>query len=260
LNSIKIKIIQRLGLMAAMLLLLGTSPLFAQIGGISQPLGIYGSVPVASRPNVRFVRVEVNGCSGCRVVQTTPVNGLSNFNIFYTWDGANFLTGGTYKLTYLDASLTTSYGTDIVTYSPNSHHTNGVQVRAFNSPPATPRGIHGIYQGYIPGGGGTVAPLENGTVYISAAGGYYEQARSNGDGYYSIYYDNSYPNSFVPAITNWNLYFSLTLNGCAYNDLRQDDIIWNPSTDPNSPNYYVAGAEVDLGTRILTSTTPGCAP
>src|SRR5690242_15094273 len=99
--------------------------------------------PPTSRAYVRFVRLEVNNCPGCRYLQVMAVNGLTNFNLYYSVDGLGFFSGGTYKVTYLGADQTTSYGYDVVTYSPNSHHTNGVEVRPFNNPPATPRGIHG---------------------------------------------------------------------------------------------------------------------
>ncbi len=121
----------------------------AQIG----QLGIYGSAPEAYRSNVRYVLLQDYPEFDGGLIYFLPVNGRSNFNFYYNPEGTGFLPTGTYKLTYLNGTLNTSYGDDIVYYSANSGHTNGVQVRAFYNPPSTPLGVHGVVKVYVPGGG-----------------------------------------------------------------------------------------------------------
>jgi hypothetical protein len=179
-----------------------------------------------------------------------PVNGLTNFNFYYTSDGTNFLPGGTYKVTY--KSLSQSLGYDIVTYSPNAGHTNGVQVRPFNNPPATPRGINGVLTGYTKLG--AVVPLSNITVIaLPYFGGNSPRVLTNADGYFSVYYENDNPNQFlhVSAPFNYEYYrliISGVMNGCAYT-LTTDPpgFVWDVYTsDPSSPSYYVLGAGVPV--------------
>lgn len=252
-------------LLGVSLFILNLIPTYAQIGN----LGIYGSAPTASPTpftcgDIRYARLELYPSDaegdGIGWNYIIPVNGLKNFNFFYTADGTGFLSGGGYKVTYLNASQVNCYGiSDVVYYRANAGHTIGVQVRPFNNPPATPLGIHGIFRGYVPGGSGSTVALENALVFISYPGVPLIRAKTNGIGYYSIYYGNENPNVFVPPINNWSLLFQGYYNGCGYSH-TYTGIIWFPVTDPNSPAYYVNGAEWDHGTLTLTSPDPGCQP
>lgn len=189
---------------------------------------------------------------------TLPLNGLKNYNFFYTADGNGFLSGGGYQVTYLNASLATCYGpSDIVDYSPNRAHTNGVQVRPFNGTLTEPRGVHGIAKGLVPNGGGAVVPLENAVVFLTAAGAGVPKAKTNGNGYFSIYYDSQTAQSFLPDIFHWTISVQGFYNGCLYTGSYGDQTIWMPDTNPNSPTYYVnQGAAWDAGTLILPPNSP----
>jgi hypothetical protein len=244
-----VQLTQRLFVLVIFMFLLGISQSYAQIG----PLGIYGSAPESIRPYVRYVRLDFYPCTGCRTILIAPLNGLKNFNIYYTADGMGFLSGGGYKLTYVDASLTTSYGYDIVTYSPNVGHTNGVQVRPFNIPPpfpTSPRGIHGIVNGY--NAGGSIVPLHDLTV-LGSLGSDSQYTKTNGDGYFSLYYSYAIPIGFLGAGDHRTLYITGGQDGCYYSyTLSGANVLWSPDTDPNSSSYYVSGAEMDLAGLIPT--------
>lgn len=168
-------------------ILLTATSAISQIG----QLGIYGSAPENYRTNVRYVLLQDYPEYDGGLIYFLPVNGRSNFNFYYNPDGTGFLPTGTYKLTYLNGTLNTSYGDDIVYYSANSGHTNGVQIRAFYNPPSTPLGVHGVVKVYVPGGGGTTTPLENATIRIRPLGGGDDVlAQTNANGYFSVYYEN----------------------------------------------------------------------
>lgn len=164
--------IARAILLAALCLTIGASASFSQIG----PLGIYGSAPTpASTPfpcgpplyaRLNYYPDYGEGDGVPSWSQTVPLNGLKNFNFYYTPSGTGFLSGGPvlggYIVTYLNSSQVNCYGSgDIVTYMPNSGHTNGVQVRPFNGSTTMRLGVHGTILARVPGGGGVTAPLKN---------------------------------------------------------------------------------------------------
>jgi hypothetical protein len=218
---------------------------YAQIG----TYGIYGSAPESIRSNTRFVELTTysGGSETPEVDYTLPVNGLKNFNFYYGSDGS-FLPGGTYKVTYKSLSL--SLGYDIVTYSPNSGHTNGVEIRAFNSPPSTPRGIHGVVYGYNKTGSPVL--LHDLTVW-GTLGMDTQYARTNGNGYFSIYYSNGNPGGFLASGDHRYVYIAGSQDGCAYfYTVQGADIIWSPDTNVLSSGYYVSDAEMDVTSYIPT--------
>ncbi|MFN0277865.1 MAG: hypothetical protein ACKVRN_04600 [Pyrinomonadaceae bacterium] len=174
------------------------------------------------------------------------------------------MSGGGYLVTYLNASQVNCYGNgDIVTYTPTSRYDNGVQTRPFNPPPPggpTTLGLHGIVKIVIPGGGGALAPLVNATVWATNGQGFSAFVRTNGLGYFSVFYDNDNPNIFWSPVNHPTIRITGTYNNCVY---RAEDFgpVWLPNFDPNSPYYYAnLGAEADLGTMIGFTSTPGCGP
>jgi len=173
------------------------------------------------------------------------------------------LAGGGYAVKYFNGNQVSCYGNaDIVTYSPNRGNTNGVQVRPFATPPpggATTVGIHAIVKVQIPGGEGAVAPLHN-AVAFAAIGGSYAQVKTNGNGYFSIYYDNDNPNIFWNSQNHPTISVSGVYGGCSFSG-GDPGPIWIPDDNPASASYYAnERAEADLGTLILTTTVPGCTP
>jgi hypothetical protein len=126
------------------------------------------------------------------------------------------LSGGGYIVTYLNVNQVNCYGTgNIVTYSPNRAHTNGVQVRPFNlGGYTTPRGIHGIVLAKIPGGGGATAPLENAVAAVGP--GYIYNVKTNGIGYFSIYYTIYGSDGFLPKTAAYYTRISGYYNNCLY--------------------------------------------
>ncbi len=263
---------QRLFLFVISLFALNLTTTYAQIGPSPQATntpnyGIYGSAPTPSGTpftcgEPRYARLtNYPEFEGDTFSQTLPLNGLTNFNFYYTADGNGFLSGGGYRVTYLNSSQTNCYGSgDIVSYSPNRAHTNGIQTRPFSGSLTTPRGIHGIVKVKIPGGGGAEAFLENAVAVVydsTPAVGY--RARTNGVGYYSVYYNSLSPNDFIPQDNGYGLNISGLYNGCPYTHDRNPWVIWFPWQTPG-PNYYVSNSEWDDGTVVLTSTAPGCQP
>ncbi|CAN5365615.1 hypothetical protein BH10ACI3_BH10ACI3_21220 [soil metagenome] len=239
-----IRIIQRFLILVVSIFLLGLSTTNAQIG----QLGIYGSVPEASRSSIRYVLIETNPAVDEGFSMIVPVNGLGNFNIYYSPDGMGFVPAGSYRIYYLNASRTTNYGYDDVGYIPNSGHTNGVQVRAFNSPPSTPRGIHGVVYGY--NSLGSVVALHDLTVW-SYLGADSQYAKTNGAGYFSVYYANGIVNEFLGTGDHRDVWITGSQDGCNYvGHVPGSDIIWSPDTNPSSPGYYVTNAEMDV-TNLL---------
>jgi len=246
-------------------LALFSSPLNAQIG----ELGIYGSVPVAIRNNVQKVRLDTYPESeGLEYI--LPVNGLKNFNFYYAQSGTGWLPGGGYKISYWNAGLTTSYGTpDIVSYSPNSGHTNGVKVRDFNNPPSDPLGIYATVKVYVPNGGGALTPLKNAVVIITGDdGGNGGILKTNDNGYFSFYYVQVNYNlgSFLtPNTYHYSAQISGSQNGCSYTYQSQGEILWNPTNtgDPTLSSYYVTDARYDVGQGspvIALSSAQACQP
>lgn len=234
------------------LVTLGLSTSYAQIGS----LGIYGSAPEAVWSNVRYARLDPDvppwaESDGSEYIM--PLNGHKNFNFYYVPGGNGFLGGGNYKISYWNASLTTRYGEyEYVTYSPNSDYTNGIQVRAFNDPPSSGHflGIHANVYGYAPGGQ-TVVPLNNMSV-TSTLGSYTDHARTNGNGYFSLYYaDGFHPGTFLPSGDHWHIIIYGSQNGCTYFHYEDGtNNVWAPDTDPNSSGYYVSNAEMDMTSYI----------
>lgn len=254
-KSVKIQLIRRVLLVVISILTLGLSTSYTQIGD----LGIYGSPPVSYRDNVRFVRLERYPATGDNVlVQTLPVNGLKNFNFFYTPDGENFLPGGGYRVFYLGSDEVTVYGYDIVSYSPNSSHTDGVKVRDFNSPPSTPRGVHGYVWARI---NGIDYPFANANivVYGESPENHHATLRANGNGFFDAYYTNGLSGSFLPIDPNiehehYNMIVTGSLNGCAFGHVfnQLNAICWPLNTnDPTQATYWVTDAEADVGNLIL---------
>jgi hypothetical protein len=240
--------------------LIGLSPTYAQIG----ELGVYGSVPEEDAEDIYYVYLQdlyppMEGT----VDHFLPVNGLKNFNFYYSpglSNGIQFLPAGTYRVHYYGADKTTHYGYDQVTYSPNSGHTNGVEVRPFNNPPATPRGVHGIIYGRLDSGD---YPLENAQVlalglFTSAL----VQSRANANGYFSIYYKNGYGAQFLPVYFGtsppaeyYHLSISGSVNGCFFSGYYSD-VLWEPQVpnDPDDAGYFVTDAEWDTEDIFLSST------
>lgn len=257
--------------------MLSVSSVFAQIGpspaATNTPnLGIYGSAPPPPQNGFpcgppRYANLELypdptQGEGLTSWNQILPLNGLKNFNFYYTADGAGFLSGGGYRVTYLNVNYENCYGLlgDIVTYSPNRLHTNGVQVRPFNlGAYTTPRGIHGVILARVPGGGGNTVPLAD--ALASVGNGIYK-AKTNGIGYFSIYYANSGTgNGFLPYASQYSDAKVTGFIGNCYYEWNDDVArVWVVNTLDNNPGYYVEGAEADIGTKIVSSLTPGCAP
>jgi len=230
----------RLFLLSLLIFLFGIPRSYAQIG----ELGIYGSPTVIFRASVRYVRLEHYPECECGFFYTLPLNGHKNFNFYYNPDGpGSFLPGGGYKVTYLGADQTTAYGYDIVSYSPNSGHTNGVAVGAFIDPPSSPLGIHGTVYGY--NSAHAVIPLNN--LNVSARlGSEVAYAKTNGNGFFSAYYTYGNTATFLPTGDHWAVHISGFIDGCGYDHLDNSSVIWQPLTDPTEYGYYVNGAEMNL--------------
>lgn len=241
---------------AITILTLGLSNVQAQIGD----LGIYGSPPATYRDNVRFVRLERYPATGDDVhVQTLPVNGLRNFNFYYAPDGRSFLPGGGYRVFYLGSDEVTVYGHDVVSYAPNSGHTNGTKVRDFNSPPSTPRGLHGRLLGRI---NGILYPFPN--AGITAVGLYQSDpvtVFTNGDGYFNVYYQNGDARKFLAVDPTFgHEHYSLIVqgyfHGCSFSEYFPLQALWEPynAVYPALPSYFVDWAETDVGDLILDAS------
>jgi len=196
---------------------------------------------------------------------TIPVNGLKNFNFYYNQNGTGFLPAGGYTVTYLSSSF--GYlAHETITYSPNSGHTNGNAVRAFNSPPDTPRGMHGLVYGRI---GENVYPIPNAIVYAYpyfTFGSFAVQARTNADGYFSIYTKNGSSAEFLPVYYGttppaeyYSFHIQGDLNGCLFIETRSSEL-WQPdnTTDPSNSSYFVTEAETDLNIPILDPVPNSC--
>lgn len=162
---------------------------------------------------------------------------------------------GGYIVTYLNSSQVNCYGSgDIVSYFPNSGHTNGVQVRPFVPVPAgqpTPLGIHGLVYGHNKIG--SVVALHDLNVW-GTLGTDTQHAKTNGSGYFSIYYSNGNPGGFLGSGDHRTVYISGPQDdGCSYFYIVSGwDIIWAPDTNPSSAGYYVSGAEMDVTPYIPT--------
>lgn len=191
---------------------------------------------------------------------TLPLNGLKNFNFYYSADGNGFLSGGGYRVNYLNSSGSNCYGSgDIAVYSPNGGHTNGVEVRPFAGTLTEPLGVYGTVLAEIPGGGGATTPLVNATVALADPDPLFLwKAKTNGNGYFSIYYSSFAPGEFLP----WNpAYDAFKVSGvlqfdrsltCVYEHLDYNGVIWMPNGD------YLTS--FPMGTLTLRSETPGCEP
>jgi hypothetical protein len=251
------------------LFMLGLTEAYAQIGpspdATNTPnYGIYGSAPTpASTPFTCGTPTKVNIQNYPEVEGgtdiTLPLNDYKNFNFYYTEDGNGFLSGGGYRVTYRNASDTNCYGQNIVTYSPNSDHTNGVQVRPFVLSGSfgnvtTPRGVHGIILAQIPGRGGQTVPLQNATVSVGDSPLFHDKEKTNGIGYFSVYYSSYSPGSFLPYDNVTDFKVSGMYMGCTYFYELDEYVIWTPGSD------YILGAEFDMGTISIAGTGLGCAP
>jgi hypothetical protein len=255
-NNLIINAIVRAILLTALCLIVGVPASYSQIG----ELGIYGSVPAANRENIRYVYLQTVMAYDGSPDHFLPVNGLGNFNFYYKQDGVNgFIPGDTYRVWYYAANKTTNYGYDQVTYSPNSAYTNGVQIRAFNSPPSTARGVHGTVYGRI---NGVNYPLSNALILSQGFfTSYTHLSRTNGNGFFSIYYRNGYGANFLPVyyetfpppVEYYTLYIQGSVNGCNFYETYPADAIWQPleTLYPADPDYYVTDAEYDWGTLVL---------
>ena len=249
--------IQRLLVLVISIFSLGLSTSYAQIGD----LGIYGSVPEDYRANTRYVKVESND-TDYNYGYTLPVNGLKNFNFYYSSSGYGFLPGQHYTVSYWNDSLTTMYASEIVNYIPNSGHTNGTQVStAFNSPPSTPRGMHGRVYGRI---GGVNYPFPNARVStVPSLQNVTLDVTTNDDGYFYAYYQNGNAKQFLPVhptilVEIYRVVITGTLNGCGFGSLVPLDAEWAPynSIYPNLSSYFVTDAELDVGDIVITPN--GC--
>lgn len=247
----------RLFVVIASVFLLSISNVSAQIG----ELGIYGSVPEGSRDSIRYVYLQTVMAYDGSPDHFLPVNGLGNFNFYYEPSGQGFIPADTYRVWYFAANKTTNYGYDTVSYSPNGGHTNGEEVRPFNDPPGTPRGVHGIIYGRI---GGVDYPIPNAQILALPSfqfGQFGVQSRSNGDGFFSLYYKNGYGALFLPVYFQtsppaeyYNLSIQGSVNNCFFIRSYQYDALWQPYVpdDPDSEHYFVTDAEFDWGNLILT--------
>ncbi len=216
------------------------------------------------RSSVRFVRLQTYPESESALNYILPVNGLTNFNFYYKPDGDGFLSSGDYVVTYLGSNQTTSYGYDIVTYAPNSGHTNGVQVRAFNSPPSNPLGIHGVVYGQT---NEFIAPIPDALIFAVpyfTFGTFSVLARTKGNGYFSFYYKNvaSGENSttFLPVFYStsppreyYDFLISGSVNGCNFSTSTNYHYIWQPANTTNTSisNYFVADADSDVDSLVI---------
>ncbi len=227
----------------------------AQIGN----LGIYGSVPEEHEDDIVYVYLQnLYPAYETETDHFRPVNGVGNFNIYYLPDGTSFVPGGTYRVWYFGKDKTTTYGYDVVNYNPNSGHTNGYEVRPFNSTvppgPPPPLGVHGTVLAKIPGQGGVTTPLSTAVARVGHGGLYPYRAAANGNGYLSIYYSSQDSNEFLPYDVAYDFEISATLPGtnCYYRFQEDRYVIWVPSEG------YIA--EAGFGTMTLQSQTPGCQP
>lgn len=235
------------------LLTIGVSSTNAQIGN----LGIYGRVPDAHAEDIVYVYLVSHPAWDGSPDHFRPVNGLGNFNLYYTPDGTDFIPSSSYRVWYFGKDKTTTYGYDDVAYTANSGNTNGYQIRAFNNPPSWPVGVHGVVLAKIPGQGGTTTAHTNATISLAGIPGFYfYKAKTNGNGYASVYYNSVNSSEFLPYSEVYDLKISGTLTfgelECDYLFYDDDAVIWTP------PEGYVY--QYDLGTITLQSEDPGCAP
>jgi hypothetical protein len=251
-KNVRIQLLSSLFVLVITFLFIDLSTSYAQIGN----LGIYGSVLPDYRTNARYVHIE--NADSTSFGYTIPVNGHKNFNFLYLKDGTGFLPGGTYSVSYLDASQST-LASETVNYTPNSGHTNGTQVAtAFNDPPSTPRGVHGRIYATI---GGVNYLFPNATVTtVPSLQSVSVQVKTNDNGNFFTYYQNGNARAFLPINTSigyefYDLIVSGSLNGCTFSryfDLNAD---WHP-VDPSLSTYFVDWAEVDVGDLYVPAN--GC--
>lgn len=254
LTNLSSKFTPHLILFVISLVMLSVTSLHAQIGS----LGIYGSAPAGIQPNVFYARLDPDvppwaQCEGCE--QYLPLNGHKNFNFWYTPDGSGFLSPGNYKVSYWNESLTTQYGGyDYVYYPPDSTHTSGVQVRPFSSyvPEAPPRGIYGNITGFNRLGQVVALPNLTVTAALQANPNYTASVRTNGAGFFSIYYRQESLQGFLqPA--DFPAYYDVLITGtlgrCRYSRLIES-VDYNPTNAsiPTLPSYYYdfASAAVNI--------------
>lgn len=234
---------------------LSVVPTKAQIG----ELGIYGSTPHPGMPNIRYVRVYTNpltvtGGSEQTFNYTIPVNGLSNFNIYYDPNG-NFLPQGNYIIEYLGADRITSYGSESVIYTPNTGFTNGVQVRPFNAVAQLPLGIHGTVIGEFSDLTSTYqAPLSGATVVLQEVGGSIQiNLKTNADGFFSAYYTNGTSQEFLPSVNPYaySVLIYYQIGNCTY--IHFDYAFWSPLNvnNPNASDYFVTWARYNMNIPVL---------
>lgn len=231
--------------------LIGLSSTYAQIG----ELGIYGSVPEEDAEDIYYVYLQpYPAWYEAPPNHFRPVNGLGNFNFYYLPDGTGFIPSGSYRVWYYGADQTTTYGYDVVNYASNSNHTAGHQIRPFNIPdpePKLPLGIYGDVRGY--NAEGEIVDLYGLEVMAFDLSPGQGRAKTNGNGFFSIYYGTTGLTGFLETGRHPTLWImGDTPDGCHYfKAIPGADIIWAPNNTPGTSGYYVSGANWSIGTHVL---------
>ena len=166
-----------------------------------------------------------------------PLNGILNYVFYY--QGTSFLPSGTYTVKYLNSAGTVipGAGGGTVSYTTNSNYTTGVQVQPPNPGATGPLGIQATLQGddkcpYF----ASVTLSGNGTSTI---------VKSNGNGFFSIYYTNG--GQFVPPGTyTLSVKNQFSIGNSNYKCSAQTTVTYAPAsvTNPADPNYFVKNAAV----------------
>ncbi len=220
----------------------GTSTMNAQ----SIP-GIYGGGPLGELGTYRYVQLQ--GASGD--TYTLPLNGILNYVGYYIPSSGAFIPGGEYSVYYLNSAQSVIGSAGTVTYSPNSTHTNGVEVSPPNPGAYGALGIQGMVA--LPPG-----PLTVGSVILSSSSGVTTGATLNGAGFFSFYYSSGLTENggFIPAGT-----YNIEVTGatqesekCFYIFHAKASGTYSPTntTNPSSASYYVTNAATNLGTITPT--------
>ncbi len=77
-------------------------------------------------------------------------------------------------------------------------------------------------------------------------------AKTNSIGFFSGYYNNGNPGSFLTGSVNWRFIITATYNGCTYNYQNPSYVvIWTPNDNPIDPYYFIGGADVEASFPVL---------
>ena len=224
-------------------------------------VGVFGGVPLFQDPTpVRYVRLqeyEANAETPNPINITIPVNGIKNYVHYYDQSGS-FIPGGRYKLTYLAADRITPVSVPGIgstegpfTYSPNARFTNGFQVRPTNSGANGALGIQGIVNASQNiNGSEVIAPLYDATVLVfDLQTNLIATGKTNGNGFFSIYYTNGSDKNFVPLGFYYVTIIGQSSNQCYYNSPVVN--YFPDDSDPDSSSYYVMNARAVIQIPIL---------